>query len=120
MLKKILVIGASENPARYSFMAVNRLLMSGYEVIAVGVKKGKIREVNIITEMNAVEAVHTVTLYINPIHQEAYYDAILKLKPQRVIFNPGAENPDFEEQLQKAGIETVQACTLVMLSTGQF
>lgn len=120
MLKKTLVIGASENPSRYSFMAVNRLLAAGHEVIAVGAKKGRIRDVEILTDVKGIEDVHTVTLYVNPIHQKAYYDFILKLKPERVIFNPGTENPDFEERLQKAGVETVEACTLVLLSIGQF
>lgn len=120
MLKKTVVLGASENPSRYSFMAVNRLLMAGHEVIAIGAKKGKIRDIEIQTELGGMDNVHTVTLYLNPVHQELYYDAILKLKPDRVIFNPGTENPDFEEQLQKAGIETMEACTLVLLSTGQY
>ncbi len=117
---KTLVIGASENPTRYSFMAVNRLLAAGHEVIAVGAKKGEIRNLEILTDLNGIDKVHTVTLYVNPVHQEAYYDFILKLKPERVIFNPGTENPDFEERLEKSGIEVVEACTLVLLSTGQF
>jgi hypothetical protein len=120
MLKRVLLLGASENPSRYSFLAVNRLLMSGYEVIAVGARKGKIREVTIQTEIPVVENIHTVTIYLQPLHQKAYYDTLLKLKPQRVIFNPGTENRELEERLQKAGIETIEACTLVMLSTQQF
>lgn len=120
MLKKTLVLGASENPSRYSFMAVNRLLMAGYEVVAVGSKRGRIRGVEIAADMNGIADIHTVTLYLNPVHQQVYYDAILKLNPKRVIFNPGTENPVFKEQLQKAGIETLEACTLVMLSTHQY
>lgn len=94
--------------------------MAGYEVIAVGAKEGRIREVEIRTDMNDIVDVDTVTIYLNPLNQESYYDAILQLKPRRVIFNPGTENPGFIKKLQNAGIETTEACTLVMLSTNQF
>jgi predicted CoA-binding protein len=120
MLKRTLVLGASENPARYSFMAVNRLIMDGHEVIAIGSKKGKIREVEINTEWKNISDIDTVSLYLRPQLQKNYYEAILKLKPRRVIFNPGTENPEFEARLKNAGIEVVEGCTLVMLSTGQF
>ena len=64
--------------------------------------------------------IHTVTLYLNPKHQKAYYDYLIELKPQRVIFNPGTENPIFYKRLKEAGISYEIDCTLVLLSTNQY
>ncbi len=119
--KKTLVIGASEHRWRYSFLAVNRLHQKGHEVISLGKEKGQINGVAIETERKAFKDVDTVTLYINPSIQKEYYDYVLNvIQPKRIIFNPGTENPDFEAMAEKKGIETIEACTLVMLSTGQF
>lgn len=119
-MKKTLVIGASENPSRYSFMAINRLKASGHEVAAIGKKAGRVAEVTIQKPFPVLENIHTVTLYINPKHQELYVDYLEQLAPKRVIFNPGAENEDLYDRLKENGIEVKEACTLVMLSTGQF
>ena len=119
-MKKTLVLGASENPARYSFEAVTRLRKYGHEVVAVGRKSAVIAGVQIETEPPVVNDIDTVTLYLNPTAQKPYYDYIVGLKPQRIIFNPGTENDELEAIAQQNGIETIEACTLVMLSTGQY
>ena len=90
--KKTLVLGASPNPDRYSFLAVNKLANYGHSVVPVGIKKGKIQDMEIINENVAVEDLDTVTLYLNPTNQKPYYDYILSLNPKRIIFNPGTEN----------------------------
>lgn len=118
--KKTLVIGASMNPSRYSNMAINRLVNNDQPVKAIGLRKGNVAGVEIHTEKESFEDIHTVTLYLNPKRQEEYYDYILSLNPKRVIFNPGTENPDFYEILQKNKIETEVACTLVLLGTNQY
>ncbi len=115
-----MVLGASENPSRYSFLAVNRLRANGHPVVAIGNKKGQIGETPIITERTAEEGVDTVTLYLNPALQKQYYDYILSLQPKRIIFNPGTENEELEELAKEKGIEPIEACTLVLLSTGQY
>lgn len=118
--KKTLVLGASDNPARYSFLAVNRLRSREHPVVGIGLKRTKVADVDVDTDRQAYPGIDTVTIYLNPTNQKLYYDYILSLKPKRVIFNPGAENPEFEALLRKNGIEPVEACTLVLLSTGQF
>lgn len=120
MPKKTLVIGASDNPARYSYLAVHKLVDHGQPVVALGKHNGQVAGVSIITERPADKDFDTVTLYLNPEHQKEYYDYVLSLKPKRIIFNPGAENPTFAEMAAKAGIQPMEACTLVLLSTGQF
>jgi len=118
--KKTLVIGASENTERYSNMAIRRLLKYGHPVVAIGNRKGKVENVEIITEHPEMKDVDTVTLYLNPTNQKPYYDYILSLKPKRIIFNPGTENEELERLAAKEGINILEACTLVMLGTGQF
>lgn len=115
-----LVLGASDNPGRYSYVAVERLRRNGYPVIAVGKRSGMIGDTPIITEIPLGEPYDTVTLYLNRQHQQAYIDIIMKLHPRRIIFNPGTENPEWAAQARAAGIGTEEACTLVLLSTGQY
>jgi predicted CoA-binding protein len=120
MNKKTLVIGASTNPARYSNMAIKALLKNGCDVIALAKREGQVESVKIQTEFPANNLVHTVTMYVGEHHQHEYYQSILDLKPERVIFNPGTENYEFIEMLESKGIETIEGCTLVMLGTGQY
>lgn len=120
MKKKTLVLGASENPSRYSNMAILRLLTFGHPVVAIGNRKGKVEDVEIITEHPEMDDIDTVTLYLNPTNQKPYYDYILSLHPRRVIFNPGTENDELERKLIQKGVITQEACTLVMLGTGQY
>ena len=117
--KKTLVIGASENPSRYSYLAVQKLTAHQYPVIALGLKKGSIGNIEIETEKKNFEQIDTITLYINTLHQKAYYDYILSLEPKRIIFNPGTENDELGMLGKKNGIQCLEACTLVLLSTGQ-
>lgn len=117
---KTVVLGASNNPIRYSYTAVKQLLHRGHEVIPVGIKKGAIEGVPIQNGTPELEDVHTITLYLNPQRQKEYYDYILGLQPQRIIFNPGTENPELLQLAKEQGIETEIACTLVMLSVGNY
>lgn len=120
--KVTIVLGASEKEGRYSNMAVRSLVSKGIPVIAIGNRKGKIGGVEISTRLPEPEglSVDTITLYLNAVNQRGYYDFILAVAPDRIIFNPGAENPVLEKMAANAGIETLEACTLVMLSTGQY
>lgn len=117
--KKTLVIGASEKPERYSNKAIRSLKEKGHEVVALAKRSGQVDGVKISTEFPK-ELVDTVTMYVGPQRQGEYYDKILNLKPQRVIFNPGTENSEFIGKLEERGIEAVEACTLVMLSIGNY
>lgn len=119
-MKPTLVIGASTNPERYAYKAIRMLREHGHEVIAYGVKPGQVEDVIFETDWNPDWKVDTVTLYLNPLRQEAFYDQIIALKPNRVIFNPGTENPEFEQLLSDNGIFPEEACTLVLLSIGEY
>jgi hypothetical protein len=119
-VKPTLVLGASLNPSRYSNLAVQRLRLHQHPVFAVGRRKGVVADVQIVTEKVKYENIHTVTLYLNPDHQKEFYDYIFSLKPQRIIFNPGAENPELASLAAKHKVAFTEACTLVMLSTGLY
>ncbi len=119
--KKTLVIGATTNPSRYAYVAINRLRRYGHEVVAVGIDNGAVGDVPIVREKMPFNNVDTVTLYVRPaVQKESYEDYIVSLKPKRVIFNPGTENPAFEHRLRQEGIEPVEGCTLVMLAVGDY
>ncbi len=118
--KKTVVIGASPNPSRYSYLATNRLKQHGHEALAVGMRGGDIDGTVIDVDRKAYADVDTVTLYVGPRHQHDWKEYIYSLKPKRVIFNPGTENPEFEKELAEKNIETEQACTLVMLGVGNY
>jgi uncharacterized protein len=118
--KKTLVLGASSNPSRYSFLAINRLREHQHPVVAIGKRPTLVADVPVQTEPETFEDLDTITIYLNTENQKNYYDYILARHPRRVIFNPGAENPEFEKLLRDNGIQTQEACTLVLLSTGQF
>lgn len=118
--KKTLVLGASDNPSRYSYLAINRLVKSGHPVVAVGRKSTAVAGVEVNKEKKEFEDIDTVTLYLNPLNQREYYDYIISLNPKRIIFNPGTENQELYEVARKHNIQTMEACTLVLLSTGQY
>ncbi|MGB3591457.1 MAG: CoA-binding protein [Nonlabens sp.] len=120
MNKQTLVLGASLKENRYSNIAIHRLRKYHVPVVAIGLRKGIVADVEICNETQEFENVHTVTLYLNPKRQEPYFDYVISLAPQRVIFNPGTENPEFYELLKRNDIEIAVACTLVMLGTGQY
>lgn len=119
MKKKTLVIGAAPDSSRYSYKATVMLNDHGFPVVPFGIKKGSIEGITIVNE-KPTDEFDTVTLYLGPQNQPQYYDYIIGLKPKRVIFNPGTENPEFEDLLKANNIQPLEACTLVLLSTGQF
>lgn len=118
--KITLVVGASEKTDRYSNKAIRLLLENGFNVIGLGNREGKVENVSIFKNRESFKNIDTITLYINPRIQKEYYEYLLKLKPRRIIFNPGTENPEFEKMAIQAGIETLEACTLVLLRLGQY
>ena|SRR5258706_11570011 len=120
MEKKTLVLGASDNPSRYSYLAVQRLRKNSHPVVAIGARNTVVGDVKIENGKRPFEDIDTVTLYINPFNQKEYYDYILSLKPKRIIFNPGAENEELAGLAKKNNIQPIEACTLVMLATGQY
>jgi predicted CoA-binding protein len=117
---KTLVFGASLKPHRYSNLAVKRLVDHGVETVAFGQKTGKIGSVKVMDRLDGMGNIHTITLYLGPANQPEYYQDILKLKPKRVIFNPGTENPELYRLLQEQGILAMEACTLILLATDQY
>jgi uncharacterized protein len=118
--KITLVIGASPKPERFSNKAVKRLVEKGFPLVAVGLREGEIEGVKIHKLFPVVSEIHTVSLYVGPRNQAVYYDFILNVNPQRVIFNPGTENPEFENTLKSRGIEVIRGCTLIMLGNGSY
>ena len=118
--KKTLIIGASEKPERYANKAFHSLKNHQHEVVMIGNKEGVIDGVSIQKGTPLFNNIDTITLYLNPKNQEAYYDYILSLKPKRIIFNPGTENVELQEIARKQGIEIQEACTLVLLSINQY
>lgn len=120
MSKKTLVLGASLKPQRYSNIAINRLVSHNHEVVAFGLREGQVEGVEIDTNLMPYRDVDTVTLYLNPERQKEYYDYIISLKPGRIIFNPGTENPEFQNVLKQNDIFFEEACTLVLLGTNQY
>ena len=118
--KKTLVLGASDNPSRYSFLAIHRLRKYDHPVVAIGKKATQVADVIVDKEKKPFDSVDTVTLYLNPRHQQQYYDYIVSLQPKRIIFNPGAENEELAALAKAKGIQALDACTLVLLSTNQY
>jgi predicted CoA-binding protein len=119
-MKKTLILGATTNADRYAYRAAHMLMAKGHAIINIGIKQGEVAGVKIEKANQPLNDIDTITLYIGPDLQPAYYDYILATKPKRVIFNPGTENYEFEKMLDQHNIEPVEACTLVLLSTGQY
>lgn len=120
VMKKTLILGATENQDRYANRAALSLLAHGYPIEMIGLRQGNVRGVPIQTGLPDLTDIDTVTMYVGARNQKGYYEYLKSLKPRRVIFNPGAENPELEQELEKAGIEPIDACTLVMLSVGTY
>jgi predicted CoA-binding protein len=118
--KKTLVLGATTNPARYSYLAINKLREKGHDVVAIGNHTGKVKDVEVVSEIKPIDDLDTVTLYLNANNQKDYYNYIFEQKPKRIIFNPGAENEELERLAKEKNIATQHACTLVLLSTDQY
>lgn len=121
MNKPTLIIGASVKPERYSYKATVSLIAHNHTVFPVGLREGEIEGHSILTNLPIIENVDTVTLYVGPNNQPMYYDYIIKqIKPKRVIFNPGTENSELIRLLKENGIKAEVACTLVLLSIGNY
>lgn len=118
--KTTVVIGASPNADRYSYKATISLQNHQHTVYPIGLRKGVINGLEIITDKPALTDIDTVTLYVGPDNQPYWYDYILSLKPKRLIFNPGTENPELQKMAADKGIQTEEACTLVLLSIKQY
>ncbi|MBJ7882334.1 CoA-binding protein [Gelidibacter salicanalis] len=118
--KKTLVFGASLNPSRYSNLAMHKLVAHKHEIVAFGLREGEVAGITIDTELIPYTDIDTVTLYMNATRQAPFYEYLIGLNPERVIFNPGTENPEFFKLLRAAQIDFEMACTLVMLGTNQY
>jgi predicted CoA-binding protein len=120
--KKTLIVGATDNPSRYAYLAAQMFDDRGMDFIPIGIKKGEVfgKEILDLRSKPELNGIHTITLYIGPANQSEWIDYLIGLKPKRIIFNPGTENPEFYQKAKEAGIEAFPACNLVMLSTGQF
>jgi len=118
--KKTIVLGAVAFPSRYAFKAVHALVEKGHEVFPMGIRDGVIAGIEIIKDRPRIKDLDTITLYINRGKQEEWYEYILNSNPKRVIFNPGAENQELVMLLKEKNIQTVEECTLVMLSVGRY
>ena len=112
----VLVLGASDNPSRYSVLAVHNLLMAGHNVWPVGVREAKVCGIDIITHQEPIEDIDLITMYINPDIQKEWYDYIFKVNPKKIIFNPGSENDELAQMAREKGIEVIEACTLILIS----
>jgi len=117
---KTLVIGASEKPERYSNKAIRKLISYGHQVVPLAPRAGQVEGMPFETGFPELEDIDTITLYIGPARQKAYYTYLLELKPRRIIFNPGTENQELELLATQHGIETITDCTLVLLDNGMY
>tara|TARA_R110001592_G_scaffold157931_1_gene388833 strand:+ start:696 stop:1058 length:363 start_codon:yes stop_codon:yes gene_type:complete len=120
-MKRTLILGASPNPGRYAYKATVMLSEHNHPIFPVGLRAGEIEGHQILVNTPVIKDIDTVTLYVGSQNQPMYYDYILnQIKPKRIIFNPGTENPEFQKLAEEKGIETEIACTLVLLSTNQY
>lgn len=119
--RRIAILGASDRPDRYAHRAFVSLRESGHTPVPVHPRLGEIEGVPVVAGLGEIDGtIDTLTLYVNPGISEALAEEILALRPGRVIFNPGTESPKLAGMLEEAGIPTLEACTLVLLATGQF
>lgn len=119
---KTVIIGSVPKPYRYAYQAATMLEDRDLEFIPMGIQEGEIlgQQILNIYDYPKIEGVETITLYINPKRQKEWYDYLISMSPNRIIFNPGTENQEFKSMAEKEGIECIEACTFVMLSTGVF
>lgn len=117
-MKKTLVLGASPNPLRFSNKMVKSLLRHGFEAVPLGIRKGEITGVEILTGKPQLKNIHTVSLYLSPKRQSDYYDYLISLDPKRIIFNPGTHNQELIDLARENGIEPITDCALIMIAKG--
>ncbi|MBL0745474.1 CoA-binding protein [Chryseolinea lacunae] len=122
MSKKTVIVGATPNPGRYAYLAASMLKEYNHEIVPLSIKTGTVFDTEILDlrQKPIIKDVDTITLYIGPQNQPQWYDYLLSLKPKRIIFNPGTENPEFEQRAEAEGVEAMEACTLVLLRSRQF
>jgi uncharacterized protein len=120
--QKTLIVGATTNPTRYAYTAASMFDERQLDFLPIGIKTGEVfgREILDLRTKPTLEGINTITLYIGPENQSEWIDYLISLKPKRIIFNPGTENPIFSKKAREAGIQTLEACNLVLLSTNQF
>ena len=120
--KLTLVVGATDNVERYAYCAAEMLQNKGFDFIPIGIKKGKVlgKEILDLRQVPDLKEIHTITLYLGPQNQSEWINYLIGLKPARILFNPGTENPLFFQKATETGIDAQNVCTLVMLTTGQF
>ena len=121
-MKRTAILGATPNPSRYAFIAAQMLVDHGHEIVPIGIKKGQVVGTDIVDlrQKPSIGSIDTVTLYLGPQNQPEWYNYIIGLNPKRIIFNPGTENFEFQQLATRAGIETEEACTLVLLRIGSY
>lgn len=117
---KTLIFGASTNPTRYSYLAMDLLIAHKHDIVAIGGREAVVNDVQIQKGHPVIEDIYTITMYMGEARQKEHEDYLLGLNPKRIIFNPGAENKSLFDQAKAQGIEVLEACTLVMLNTGQY
>lgn len=120
MKKPTLVLGASLKTGRFSNTCVKTLVSANIPVYALGLREGSIEGIPVFIGFQELAKIHTVTLYLGSENQKPWYDYILKLNPERVIFNPGTQNPEFQEMLIKTGFEVIEDCTIMMVQGDRF
>lgn len=119
--ERVVILGASDKPERYSHRAMKMLREHGHEIVLVHPRLAEIEGHPVLNDLSAIRgAVDTVTMYVGPEASSAVAGELIALRPRRVIFNPGSENPALQARLADAGVQVEEACTLVLLSTGQF
>ncbi len=118
--KNVAILGASDDKDRYSYMAFRLLKDHGYLPVPIHPSLGEIEGEKVFKSLSEAPSADTLTLYVNPKISSQMMADIIKFGAKRVIFNPGTENPELREKLHQNGVEVLEACTLVMLKTGQF
>ena len=117
---RVLILGASTNPDRYAYKAMVLLVEKGHKVFLKGNKAGIALGLTIQVGTNNFDHIHTITLYVGPQNQQDLIEDLIQIKPERIIFNPGTENPKLYAEIEKLNIKVEEACTLVLLHTNQF
>ena len=122
MSKKTVIVGSTPRPYRYAHQAAVMLDEREIPFIPLGIQEGEVlgRDILNVYDKPQIEEVDSLTMYISAPRQKEWYDYLLSLKPKRIIFNPGSENYEFKKRAESEGVECLEACTLVMLSVGNF
>lgn len=121
MKEKVAILGASHNPERYAYKAFKMLQEYGHDPVPVNPGRVEIEGKKVFPALGAIDfPIDTLTMYVGPAISTSLANDILALRPKRVIFNPGSENPELEKKLEQKGVQVLEACTLVLLRTNQF